>query len=357
MARHSSVGADATVARRVAAGTVNEYHLRHMVYGMPNVQERVRIFGVADRRDLNGRFGMAGPPEARNGGRRLVVLEDGGGASVSLSPANLELAPPAPEKAVYNCGSGNYQKVLPARRVRPGSGRPAYSTSQRANSAPIRPPLAGSLLPKANPPSDFFDMYRDGSLPVRAAGAAESGELRWIDPITNAEVPRHHVDARKWLPVLFDGLRDASPAGAYIALRGAIELCGTSVRNGTLPPLMPLCAPALKAALDLKERSCVCAALKLLTLVLRAEPRCGRALRPHYRYLLPALAAFKVVGRQPDLGDEVEYSQHRGINVLDLVDEALEVMERSGGEGAGELIKSYVPSWQPATVELHRGFR
>ena len=69
------------------------------------------------------------------------------------------------------------------------------------------------------------------------------------------------------------------------------------------------------------------------------------------------MAAFKVAGRQPNLLDEVEYSQHRAINVLDLVDETLEVMEAAGGPGAGELIKSYVPSFQPASVELHRGFR
>ena len=101
----------------------------------------------------------------------------------------------------------------------------------------------------------------------------------------------------------------------------------------------------------------MCAALRLLTLVLRSDPRCGRALRPHYKQLLPALAAFKVVGRQPDLADEIEYSQHRAINVLDLIDEALEVMEANGGPGAGDLIKNYVPSWQPSSVELHRGFR
>ena len=41
----------------------------------------------------------------------------------------------------------------------------------------------------------------------------------------------------------------------------------------------------------------------------------------------------------------------------DLVDEALEAMEKSGGPGAGELIKKYVTTWQPASVELHRGFR
>ena len=69
--------------------------------------------------------------------------------------------------------------------------------------------------------------------------------------------------------------------------------------------------------------------------MLRAEPRCGLALRPHYKTLLPALSAFKVVSTQPSLIDEVEYSQHRGINVYDLIDEALEVLESCRGPGAG----------------------
>ena len=107
----------------------------------------------------------------------------------------------------------------------------------------------------------------------------------------------------------------------------------------------------------MRERSCVCAALRLLILLLQAEPRCGLALRPHYKVLLPSLAAFKIVGGQANLGDEVEYSQHRQVNVETLIDEALELMEKCGGQNAGELIKRYVTSWQPATVELHRGFR
>ena len=55
--------------------------------------------------------------------------------------------------------------------------------------------MAGALLPRTNPPIEFLDAFQDGSLPVRIAGAAESGELKWIDPITGGEVPRGHVDA------------------------------------------------------------------------------------------------------------------------------------------------------------------
>ena len=356
--------ADTALARRVADTALHERFLRDKMYSQPPpAYERVRIVGVTDRRDLNGRFGMAAPLQPKTG-KRLVVLEDGRGASVSLRPANLELAPPRPEPAVYNEGTGVYQAKrygnsnLP-RRCKAGSGRMAYSTQEPPQhyATPVAPPLSGVLLPKNNAPADFLDCWKDGSLPVRIAGAAESGTLRWTDPITGSEVPRSQVDARRWLPILLDGLRDPNPSGAYVALRGALELVGTTIRQGVLPPLMPSAVPALKAALDLRERSCVCATLRLLTLMLQAEPRCGLALRPYYKQLLPTLSAFKTCGKQPSLGDDIEWSQHRHINVEDLIDDALQEMEQSGGPGAGALIKSFVPAFQPADVELHRGFR
>ena len=360
--RQLSSNFDCVLARRVAATSLNENFLKNRIYSAPQDDgQRVRILGVTDRRDLNGRFGIAGPLQPKTG-KRLVVLEDGGGASVSLRPANLELAPPAPEPAVYNHGTGGYQprrygnSNLP-RRCKSGSGRPAYSTQRRAASDQIAPPQAGCLLPKNDAPADYVEAFGDGSLPVRVAGAAEKGELRWLDPISGAEMPRSQVDVRRWLPVLLAGLRDPNPAGAYVALRGALELIGTAARQGILPPLMPSVAPSLKAALDLKERSCVCATLRLLTLMLQAEPRAGLALRPHYKILLPAMAAYKTCGRQPSLGDQIEMSQHRHINVESLVDEALHEMERCGGPEAPAIIKTFVPSWQRSDVELHRGFR
>lgn len=113
---------------------------------------------------------------------------------------------------------------------------------------------------------------------------------------------------------------------------------------------------ALKAALDMRERTVVCAALRLLMMLLNADERVGLALRPHYRYLLPALAAFKLAG-QPSLSDQIEMGQSRRVNVPDLVEEALAVMERRGGPDAGKVIRSHCPSFQPATDVLHRGFR
>ena len=348
---------DEAYGRRFAVDMVAEIFRRHKLYAPPSSGEhRVRISGLTDRRELNGLHGMA-----QNGrsGKQRVVIEGYGGAAFNLNPENLALAPPAPADVDYNNGTGAFQlrqNAAAPRRLQKGSGRPSYSKCI-AHQEAIPPPIAGSLLPRNDPPTEFQEAWKDGSLPVRISGDAGGQKLRWIDPLTGGDVPRDQVDARRWLPVLIAGVRDApSAGGCYVALRGAIELATSAAKAGTLPALMPAAAPAIKAALDLRERSVVCAGLRLLLLLLHADARVGLALRPHYKVLLPAMSAFKLHG-QPSLSDEIERSQHRRINVCGLIDEALQALEKFGGPGAGELIRSYVPTFMPASEVLHRGFR
>ncbi len=322
---------------------------------------RVRITGLSKAPELNGRHGNALGPVNENG-LRHVILEGAGAASVALRDCNLQPAPPAPADTEY--ANGGFRLKAPSsglpRRCRAGSGAPSYSTRAPLRREAPPPPQAGALLARHDPPAAFAADFRDGSLPVRlaGAGAGEHSGLKWIDPLTGVEVPRHEIDASKWLPRLLEGLRDTrTTSGAYLALRAALELAGGAARNGALPPLVTAAVPSLRAALELRERSVVCAALKLLQLLIRADGRAGLALRPHFRGLLPSLAAFKVAGAQANLGDEIEYSQHRRIDISTLIDETLALMEEHGGKGAGAAIKSFVPTFQPADEVLHRGFR
>jgi len=344
--------------RRVARDAAIERRRRTNFYASEAPCEiRVRISGLAGRlASLNGKYGAAGPLDAS--GKRRVSLEGEGGAAFTIKKENLTLAPAKPPDTVYNRGKAAFQikgdDSLP-RRCCAGSGRPSYSTCARREEI-IPPPRAGALLPRNDPPVEFHSAWKDGSLPVRL-GADVNGELRWHDPLTGAEIVRDKVDARRWLPLLVEGLRDAETAGgAYVALRGSIELVGAAARAGALPSLMPSVAPALKTALDLRERSVVCAALRLLLLLLHADERVGLALRPHYKVLLPTMAAYKLRGQQ-SLGDEIDHAQGRRVNVAALVDEALAAMERFGGANAGKLIKLYCPTHQDSAEDLHRGFR
>lgn len=78
---------------------------------------------------------------------------------------------------------------------------------------------------------------------------------------------------------------------------------------------------------------------------------------PNRRQLLPELALISQLQREHARDDNVEYSQHRRINVATLVRETLELMEENGGPGSSTLIKSHVPSFHRSDEVLHRGFR
>lgn len=45
-------------------------------------------------------------------------------------------------------------------------------------------------------------------------------------------------------------------------------------------------------------------------------------------------------------GDGIDYSQQKGSNLGDLIQETLEVLEKSGGSAAFVLIKNMVPTYE-----------
>lgn len=70
----------------------------------------------------------------------------------------------------------------------------------------------------------------------------------------------------------------------------------------------------------------------------------GEALVPYYRQLLPVLNIFKTCNI--NCGDHIDYSQMRGENVSDLINETLELMEKTGGEDAFINIKYLIPTYE-----------
>lgn len=58
--------------------------------------------------------------------------------------------------------------------------------------------------------------------------------------------------------------------------------------------------------------------------------RIGENLVPYYRQLLPILNLFK--NQNKILGDQIEYSQRKDMNIGDLINESLEILEKTGGE-------------------------
>lgn len=222
---------------KAATRLKQEAVLRQRVYGHPPphkpalMGERVRIVGLTAQRTLNGSHGtVRGFETATN--RFLVVLE-GSGEGLPLRRANLQLAPPAPIETQYNVGTGQYALPAYGNSGRPRScpagsgGGPSYSTRRRLPQAgtDVAPPLAGALLVRPDEPLRFRAALRDGALPARTGGSEGKQMLRWVDSLNGQVVPVEQVDTARWLPIFVEGLREReSPAIAFIALQGAVEL-------------------------------------------------------------------------------------------------------------------------------------
>lgn len=56
----------------------------------------------------------------------------------------------------------------------------------------------------------------------------------------------------------------------------------------------------------------------------------GEALVPYYRQILPIFNLFR--NSNVSIGDHIEYSQRKRLNLGDLITETLELFEQTGGE-------------------------
>lgn len=69
---------------------------------------------------------------------------------------------------------------------------------------------------------------------------------------------------------------------------------------------------------------------KMLQKLLLCDDLVGQALVPYYRQLLPIFRLF--YSKNSNLGDFIDYSQRKGQNLGDLIEETLQMMESTGGE-------------------------
>ena len=60
--------------------------------------------------------------------------------------------------------------------------------------------------------------------------------------------------------------------------------------------------------------------------------------------ILPVLNLFKI--KNKNLGDKIDYSQRKGLNMGDLIQNTLEMFETHGGEDAFINIKYMIPTYE-----------
>lgn len=74
----------------------------------------------------------------------------------------------------------------------------------------------------------------------------------------------------------------------------------------------------------------------------------GEALVPYYRQILPIFNIFR--NNNTSIGDKIEYSQRKRLNLGDLIGETLELLEQTGGEDAFINIKYMIPTYESCVL-------
>ena len=113
-------------------------------------------------------------------------------------------------------------------------------------------------------------------------------------------------------------------------------------------PVIPQLIIPIKTALNTRDPEIISITLKILQALVTCSDTIGEALVPYYRQILPIMNLFKT--RNSNLGDKIDYSQRKGNNLGDLIQQTLELFEMHGGEDAFINIKYMVPTYESCVL-------
>jgi len=82
-------------------------------------------------------------------------------------------------------------------------------------------------------------------------------------------------------------------------------------------PVIPQLIIPIKTALNTRDNEIIAITLKILQALVTCSDTIGEALVPYYRQILPMMNLFKQVNA--NLGDKIDYSQRKGVNIGDLI--------------------------------------
>lgn len=102
------------------------------------------------------------------------------------------------------------------------------------------------------------------------------------------------------------------------------------------------------AALNTRDPEIIAITLKILQALVTCSDTIGEALVPYYRQILPVMNLFKQ--SNSNLGDKIDYSQRKGLNMGDLIQNTLEMFETHGGEDAFINIKYMIPTYESCVL-------
>jgi hypothetical protein len=199
------------------------------------------------------------------------------------------------------------------------------------------PPRAGAYDGRKIPPTECRRFYDRGDLPVQVFHGGTGNRLSW-------KVDLDKLDYHHYLPIFFDGVREKEEPYRFLAVQGTYDLLDKG--GSKILPVVPQLIIPIKTGLNTRDPEVIATILKLLQFMVNPSTceMVGEALVPYYRQILPIFNIFKM--RNLNVGDSMDYSQRKRMNLGDLIQETLEAFELYGGEDAFINIKYMVPTYE-----------
>ncbi|XP_058498297.1 parkin coregulated gene protein-like [Solea solea] len=199
----------------------------------------------------------------------------------------------------------------------------------------VGPPSAGAFRERPYTPTTLRQVYDRGLLPLMVAHGGISNHITW-------RVDIQRLDYHYYLPLFFDGLRETDHPYELFARQGVHDLL--QYGGDKILPVIPWLIIPIKKALNTRNPQVICTTLKALQHLVMSADMVGKALVPYFKNVLPIFNLFK--NKNISTGDGIDYSQRKGQNIGDLIQETLEIMERYGGDDAFVNIKHMVPTYE-----------
>jgi hypothetical protein len=211
--------------------------------------------------------------------------------------------------------------------------RPLHAT------VPSHPPKAGATAPRPITKTEFRRFYDRGDLPIQIFHGAVGGKIAW-------KVDIEKLDYHHYLPIFFDGLREKEDPYRFLAVQGTYDMLEKG--GPKVLPVVPQLIIPIKTALNTRDPVLMTTMMKVLIELVQSGDMIGEALVPYYRQILPVFNIFK--NHNSNLGDKMEYSQRKRMNLGDLISETLGVLEMHGGEDAFINIKYMIPTYESCVL-------
>ena len=183
----------------------------------------------------------------------------------------------------------------------------------------------------------FRTQYERGSLPAQIVHGALP-KILW-------RVSAGAIDVARMLPLFIEGMREKRDPYRFVAVKGAADLVRTASVESILTCL-PESMVMLKKALAEQHKDTMAEAVKLIIALTEKDEKIAKAMIPYYRLILGTLFLFR--GSQRCTYDRVDFAELKrdGRMVGELIEDALNALEKTGGEEAFQVIKYCIPTWE-----------